>query len=463
MRNNVNFSVGNVALIDKVNGRFGFFDFLFDSVVGRAKCLKETVKLLVYNRLGKCVSVNRLNSVYPVELFEYLGFKKKPGNRTFYRNLERVGNKYKFVLEKYQGLLKKYGLVSKKQFADFSSSYFEGGKSSFAKLGYSRDHEPGKQQLVFGVSTGINGVPTALTVQKGNVQDKKHFKFMLRMTKKVLSLGSVLIFDCGANTKLNKAKVRKLSFHYLTLKPKKKGTYKAYINKFKNQKKEKITVNKIGYECAKFIEENEIKYMFYSEKLAKEQKKKRKKKFAKELEKNELKLRKTKKGKPLAKYLSKEGIILAKGELQNTLKDVSNPYITSLEGYFILESSIDTNTEKILKLYKDKDRAEKLIRNMKEGTELRPMRHWTEKAILGYLLIVFLTNCLTSLTLFLAKKPDVKNTKLLKKYLNNLTLTIVYPKNRFRFTIISNVSQEIRSILGNYIDKYQDKTLKLRW
>ena len=303
-RHNVTLNIGSVALIDKVNGRFGLFDSLFDSLTGRAKCLKETVKLLVYNRLGKCVSINRLNSVYPVELFEYLGFKKKPGNRTFYRNLERVGNKYKFVLEKYQGLLKKHDLISEKQFVDFSSSYFEGGKSLLGELGYSRDHEPGKKQIVFGISTGINQVPTALTVQKGNVQDKKHFKFMLRMSKKVLDVGSVLIFDCGANTKANKAKVRKLNFHYLTLKPKKKDSYKAYIKKFKEQKQEKIIINNIEYGCVKFVEENEIKYVFYSEKLAEEQKKKRRKKFMKELEKNEAKLRKTKKGKPLAKYLS---------------------------------------------------------------------------------------------------------------------------------------------------------------
>ena len=36
-----------------------------------------------------------------------------------------------------------------------------------------------------------------------------------------------------------------------------------------------------------------------------------------------------------------------------------------------------------------------------------------------------------NLTLKLCKKPDVKNLKLLKKYLGNLTLTIIYPKNGF--------------------------------
>ena len=76
------------------------------------------------------------------------------------------------------------------------------------------------------------------------------------------------------------------------------------------------------------------------------------------------------------------------------MDEIKNPFITGLEGYFILESSVDDEPEKILRLYKEKDKAEKLIRNMKEGTELRPIRHWSTNAIIGYLFIVFLTFCL---------------------------------------------------------------------
>jgi len=118
---------------------------------------------------------------------------------------------------------------------------------------------------------------------------------------------------------------------------------------------------------------------------------------------------------------------------------------------------------KILSLYKNRDKAEKLIRNMKEGTEMRPIRHWSDWAVIGYVIIIFLTNFLVNLTLNKAKKPLLKNLKLLKKYLMNLTLTVVYPPKGFRFHIVSNISEEIRSIFGNYVDKYQDKSLKMRW
>ena len=168
-------------------------------------------------------------------------------------------------------------------------------------------------------------------------------------------------------------------------------------------------------------------------------------------------------GKPLEKLICEKGFIITKGVLQKIINEIPNPYINGIEGFFVLESSINADPMKMLSLYKNRDKAEKLIRNMKEGTEMRPIRHWSDWAVIGYVIIIFLTNFLVNLTLNKAKKPLIKNLKLLKKYLMNLTLTVVYPPNGFRFHIVANISEEIRSILGNYVDKYQDKSLKLRW
>ena len=124
---------------------------------------------------------------------------------------------------------------------------------------------------------------------------------------------------------------------------------------------------------------------------------------------------------------------------------------------------MDAEPEKILALYKQRDKAEKLIRDMKEGTELRPVRHWNKFAILGYMFIVFLTNAVISLTQFLSTNPLVKNVKLLKKYLSNLTLTIVYPKKAFQIRLLSNISPEIEQILGKNLEKYGQTSIDLRW
>lgn len=463
MKENVTFPVGNIALVEKIDKDYGVFDAVFSGVAGKAKDLKKHAKLLVVNRLGACVSVHRIKSVYPSEMFERIGFAEDPKERTINRTLERIGKKEPFILENYQNLLVKHKLVSKEQFPDFSSGSFEGKNAELGALGYSRDHKPGNKQLTFGICTGINGIPTALTIQKGNVQDKKHMKFMLKTVGKVLAKGSMLIFDCGANTKKNKEKIRKQKYHYLTLAAKKRSAYAKYIKLFMGKKHEIIVANGVTYECVKITEEGETKYIFFSEKLRDDQIRKRKKKFKKELDKNDSKLRKVKKGKELAKFVSKEGYIIAKGEIQKTLEEIKNPYLTGLEGYFILESSVDTEPEKILVLYKERDKAEKLIRNMKEGTELTPIRHWSKYALIGYLLIIFLANFLINLTLFLAPKPIVRNVKLLKKYLNNLTLTVIYPKNKFKLAVLSNISEEIRSILGDFIRNYGDRTMDLRF
>ncbi|MBI4044739.1 MAG: hypothetical protein HY392_03450 [Candidatus Diapherotrites archaeon] len=407
--------------------------------------------------------MHRLQELYPEEFFKELGFKEIPKERNVYRGVERIGMRFNALMEKYQEFIKNNGLASNQQFMDFSSSYFEGTKSELGALGYSRDSQPGKKQITWGISTGINEIPAALTIQKGNLQDKKHFGVLFKTCEKILPEHSLLIFDCGANTKKNKDRIMEKGFHYLTLKQKKKSPYKKLLKKFRKLEKVKITVNGVEHWCVKLEENGEFLYIFFSKKLKRDQLWKKRKKFKRELEKNHPLISKAKRGKELAKHPTDEGYVIARGELQKTLGKIKNPFITGLEGFFILESSVDAEPEKILKLYKEKDKAEKLIRNMKEGTELRPIRHWSKFAVTGYLFIVFLTNCITSLAQFLSANPLVKNVKLLKKYLSNLTLTVVYPKKAFQLRLLSNISPEIETILGKNLEKYGQTSIDLRW
>ena len=184
---------------------------------------------------------------------------------------------------------------------------------------------------------------------------------------------------------------------------------------------------------------------------------KRNKKFKEELNKNESLAKKVKSGKEISRYVSREGHIITKGVIQKQLGKIKNPYITGLEGFFILESSVNDEPYKILFLYKKRDIVEKLIRNMKEGTELRPINCFTKEAIIGYLVIVFLTNCLIQLSYLLNKNTNDKNLKLLKKKLGCLTVTFVYPENNFGYSILSNISKEIRLILGDSLKEFREK------
>ena len=172
-------------------------------------------------------------------------------------------------------------------------------------------------------------------------------------------------------------------------------------------------------------------------------------------------IKKAKKHKAVELIPSNEGWVVMYPELQRILTNIENPYINSIEGFFILESSLDTTLENALLLYKKRDVAEKLIRSMKEGSDLGPIRHWTTNTIIGTLFICFLVSALINLTLKLCKNRLVKNLWLLKKYLKSLILTIIHIKNMQRIPVISNISPQILSIFDDFIRKYDEKTIKL--
>ena len=390
-------------------------------------------------------------NTYPAEVLEQLGVKEAPSERTLYRTLERGGKCFPVLLDRYQQFIKENGLVDKNQILDFSSASLEGEKAELAEYGYSRAKRPDLKQINFGGSTGINSIPTALTIQKGNLQDKKHMREMLKVIPEVIPENSLLIFDAGANTKRNKQKIRGLGYHYLTLRPKKGGTYKRYLSFFDAElgkgNAKSVELNSRHYTCVKKHEEDEsVSYVFFSPELYKTQLQIKEKKFERQKEKGNKILRKR---RPF-RLPSAKGWVGLIPQLQRVIFTMDNPYLNGVEGFFILESSVDEDPEKILKLYKERDKAEKFFRAMKEGLELGPIRHWNKWSIIGIFFLSFLANTLINLSLLKNKSPPVKNVKLLKKFLINLSLTVVYPPDAFRFTVLSNVSPQILEILcGN--------------
>jgi len=462
---NTSISLGGIVLIGKVEKRFDVFSELFSGLGRRAKDFIGCVKLHTYNRLTHSVSTHQILETYPEEIAHYLGMEEMPAERGLYRTLERVGKCFPVLLNRYQNLIKKHGLVDSDQILDFSSTYLEGKEAELGEFGYSRDHRPDRLQINFGIATGINAIPTALTIQKGNVQDKKHIREMLKVISKVIEKNSLLIFDAGANTKKNKEKIRKLGYHYLTLRAKRVSSYKKQIQYFMKTLKEGnaryFELNGKDYYCIKKTTD-EMLYIFFSPELYENQIAKKERKFDKQKKKGNTMLKKRK----IQRIPSDKGWIELIPHLQKTFCAIDNIYINGTEGFFILESSVDAEPEKILQLYKERDKAEKFVRALKEGIELRPLRHWSKWAIIGVFLVSFLANLLINLTLFLNRKllsGKLKNVKLLKKFLINLTLTVVYPKNRFKFTVLSNVSPQILTLLGDFVWKYRDKSFNLRW
>lgn len=465
MTKNVTFSLGNVALIDKIDAQTNFFDSILGGLGGRSQTFIPSVKLLINNKLDQSVSVNKILDFTPDELLETFGFEGKVSDRSLYRTLERLGERQPIILARIQQWVKDRNLVDSVQFMDFSLSYFEGKKCPLGASGYSRDGQPGKLQFTFGISVGMNGIPTMLTRQKGNVQDKAHMGSLIRLCAKVLPEKSLLVFDCGGNTKANKRKIQGLKFHYLTLKAKKKGPYRNEIEIYhaKGEDQVSFSMNDRKYSCVKHKDGEEYRYVFFSEDLTFDQLTKKTKKLEIDLEQGKNLAKKVKRGKDLDQFIYPDGWIITRGHFQNVLGDIPNPSITGLEGFFVLKSSIDEGPEKILTAFKNRDKAEKYIRDLKEGAEMRPVRYWSRHAVIGYVLIVFLTKILVSFTQFFCENSLVKNLKVLKKYLTNLTLTIIYPSFGYPVKIISNFSPEIRPILGDFITRYGNLEAPNRW
>jgi transposase len=432
---------------------------------GRSRSFIPGVKLLISNKLNQSVSINRILEFTPDELLATLGFDDTISDRSLYRILERLGARRPVILDQFQRWIRHQKLVDPTQMIDFSSSYFEGTRCPLGKLGYSRDNQPGKLQFTFGISVGLNNIPTMLTIQKGNVQDKKHMRSLIRLCSRVLPERSLLVFDCGGNTQDNKRRIRDLKLHYLTLKAKKKGPYRNEIAIYHARKENRVSFvsNNRTYSCVKYRDGEEVRYVFFSEDLAYDQLTKKARKLEKDMKKGKVLAKKVERGKDLGQYIAPDGWIIARGHLQKIIGEHCNPYVTGLEGFFVLESSIDDDPAKILEVYKNRDRAEKFIRDLKEGAEMRPIRHWSRHAVIGYILIVFLTKVLVSLTQHFCKNPTVRNLKVLKNYLVNLTLTVVYPSFGYAIRIVSNFSPELRPILGDFVRRYGNLEAPNRW
>ena len=451
-------------MLDKVEKDYGLIDYIFGGFERRYKDFVPLIKLHIYNRLTYSVSVHQINNTYPLELYRYLGFRDIPSPRTLNRTLERLGEHFGLIYPAFQRFLSREDLTDDIQVIDFTSTYFVGSKAQLGARGYSRDHRPDRDQVNIGISTGINGIPSAITIQKGNVQDKKHMKGILKVLPSVIPENSLLIFDCGANTKANKEKIRSMSYHYLTLKAKKKRVYKRYIDYFERNMDQSVHIkmNEREYFCVRQVKKGETKYIFFSPDLLKTQITQKERKLQREIDKGNKILRRRKN----ERHPSDHGWVELVPQLQKTIIPIDNPYITGIEGFFILESSIYEEPEKILRLYKERDQAEKFFRNLKEGIEIHPIRHWKAEGIMGVILISFLANLIINLTQVNSPKANDGhkfNVKVLKKKLMNLSLTVVYPDYGFRFTIISNITPPIEDLFGDFIEKYSDKSLKLRW
>ena len=103
--------------------------------------------------------------------------------------------------------LKEGGLV----LFDLTSSSFEGVTCPLAKIGYSRDGQPGTLQVNYGLLTDARGCPVAVSVFEGNTADPKTLLPQVEKVRDAFGIASlVMVGDRGMISNVQIEAMRKM-------------------------------------------------------------------------------------------------------------------------------------------------------------------------------------------------------------------------------------------------------------
>ena len=122
-----------------------------------------------------------------------------PDDYSIYRQLDAI-NKQESDLQThlYQQLERIDPSVGEGFFYDITSTYMEGSQCVIAKLGYSRDHRPDREQIVIALMVTPQGSPFYWKILEGNTQDITTLPILVRELKQRFGLTTChLVFDRG--------------------------------------------------------------------------------------------------------------------------------------------------------------------------------------------------------------------------------------------------------------------------
>lgn len=459
--NNKSFSIGCIEISKKYGKKLGFAT-IFNRFKVKGQQLSKYVTGLVSHKMHFNQSINHaadwMNQVHILQELLLSEFNVK----TLYRVLGTVGRHDKAIMTLFQkNLDMRYHFESTDSNFDWSSLTLFGNKARLAKRGHSRDGHPGKKQITFGLAEyrePVN-VPYALTVAAGNVLDKQHFPKTFKRTLKALNDGSLIILDRGANTKDCKELVRTHKHHYLcasSLSQKVDMRIKDFDDGNVLVKEDEKTGKRIY--CLQYYQNNEYKYLYFSEENYDNSLKKHKRRVKKKLEEYkelERKIKSPRKHKKksyqLQDFVATETLSLQKRLTNLTPKELKKKLfeetITGREGFFLLNSSKNLTPNEALQQYKSRDSIEKLIDSLKNVIRVKPVRVWDDDEIKGILLIGFLAQVIISLVKYEHEELRKLHPKTILESVRNLTLTIEHIQNFVQNRIISNFDWINRLIL----------------
>jgi len=456
---NISFPIGTIDLVNYLYETLNFTD-----IIGKHKKngidINKLLRALVSYKLTDNFSIKQshewISRPEVCGIFDLKSFSK----RSLYRVLETIGaNREEIISDIQDVLFARYEFEHTNINMDWTSIVLHGNKAKLGMYGYSRDHRPDKKQITMGVSELADpiNIPIGLTIEPGNLNDQTHFKKTYRQSSGRLKEGSLVIFDKGANSITNIAMIRADNLQYITAKKLNKSDDKI-IEKFEEYHPEVIDAE-TDVRGIKFEKPNSVNYLFFSEKLQKEQLESRARKVVRQI----------KEAKDIQESIDKNKALPKRFRINNLLIDVDysiqtklvelteddavklleDKFINGREGFFCLKSSKNLTLTEALLTYRKKDSIEKIFHSLKNEIEIKPLRVWKDNSIYGAILIGFIAQLFVSLIRF--EIPELKHisTKFIKKSLSDLTVTVDSWKRKTKTYIYSNFDAINTTILSH--------------
>ncbi|UCG04618.1 MAG: IS1634 family transposase [Candidatus Heimdallarchaeota archaeon] len=412
--------------------------------------LNSLIKALLSYKLTENLSITKasdwINRDEVLKAFHLEPFEQ----RTLYRTLEIMGENREQIMADIQDILFNiYDFEHTNINMDWTSFVLFGNKCPLGKRGYSRDHRPDKKQITVGLSElskPIN-VPIGMTVREGNIHDQVHFVDTFEQVKDHLKEDSIIVMDQGANRKENLESIESSKLKFVTSRQLNKSDEITWIKNFDKSKAELVD-DRYGIYGQKKIFPSRINYLYFSEKLYRDQIETKLRKVDKLFKEAELIQQSIDSNRGLPKrYKINNPLIDCEYSYQTKLTMMSEEQakellkkasITGREGFFCIVSNKDLTLKKALETYRLKDSIEKIFNSLKNEIEIRPLRVWSDYSIYGALLIGFLAQLIISLIRFEHKELKHISPKFIKYSLMNLTVTVEFYKNSSKRYIFSN-------------------------
>lgn len=343
----------------------------------------------------------------------------------------------------------KFNLSNEITTYDVTALFFEGSHCNLAKRGYNAEALY-KLQANLGLAVTNEKFPVTHKTFNGSIKDVTTFDKMIILLSKMINLeNTIFIFDRGIFSEKNKKKI--LSYHSkyisgLRKYPEIKNIISSRVEKDFSKADEKTMF------CE--IEGEERKIVFWNKDMAKCQKIER----VKRLNKIENALKKLDPKRYEEKRLyEKVGEITGKHRKcfkidyktfsverdKEAIKEIE-----MLEGKSVLVTNTDLSAKEVLKRYRDKNIVEMSFKDLKMFVDIRPIRHWKEKRVLGHIFLAVLAFGLRSLLELKLRTAGLNMTA--QEALENLERVRVLCSNEkiLRITGETETTKKIQQILS---------------